>query len=236
MADEARDGSTEQLALCVHYVAKGSMKEHLLAITELKGFDTESVTAAIEEQLRLHGIDHLKVVARAYDGASVMSGTVGGIQAKFRENHPMAIYLHSYAHQLNPVLCFTCQAIPEAKDLFDLLQSVYTFFSVSVVNNHKLKEIQKQLGLWPSELVQLSKKRWSCQLRSVNVMIDNLPAVLQCLSSINNPMELGLHVKVARFSTVYLLMMFKTYLSVMCCVCATLKDQQQPSSKRCSGL
>ncbi|KAK0138714.1 Zinc finger MYM-type protein 1 [Merluccius polli] len=247
MADEARDGSTEQLAVCVRYVAEGSVKEHLLAMTELKGFDAESVTAAIEEQLRLNGIDHVKVVAQAYDGASVMSGPVGGVQAKFRENHPMAIYVHCYAHQLNLVLCYTCQAIPEAKDLFDLLQSVYTFFSVSLVNHHKFKETQKQLGLQPSELVQLSKTRWSCQLRSVNAMIDNLPAVLQCLSSINNPMAVGLHVKLARFSTVYLLMMFKTFLSVTenlhkylqsqtvdlakaeeykCAVCATLKDMR----------
>lgn len=76
MADEARDGSTEQLAVCVCYVTEGSVKEHLLAMTELEGFDAESVTTAIEEQLRLNGIDHVKVVAQAYDGASVMSGTV----------------------------------------------------------------------------------------------------------------------------------------------------------------
>lgn len=214
MADEARDGSTEQLAVCVRYVTEGSLKECLLAMTELKGFDAETVTAAIEEQLRLNGIDHVKVVAQAYDGASVMSGAVGGVQTKFREKHPMAIYVHCYAHQLNLVLCYTCQAVPEAKDLFDLLQSVYTFFSLSLVNHHKFKETQKQLGLQPSELVQLSKTRWSCQLRSVNAMIDNLPAVLQCLSSINSPMAVGLHAKLARFSTVYLLMMFKTFLSV----------------------
>ena len=140
-----------------------------------------------------------------------MSGTVGEVQTKFSENHPMAIYVRCYAHQLNLVLCFTCQAIPEAKDLFDLLQSVYTFFSLSLVNHHKFRETQKQLGLQPSELVQLSKMPWSCQFRSISAMIANFPAVLQCLSSINNPTAVGLHVKLARFSTVYLLMMFKTF-------------------------
>ncbi|CAL8357580.1 unnamed protein product, partial [Gadus morhua 'NCC'] len=57
----------------------------------------------------------------------------------------------------------------------------------SLVNHDKFKETQKQLGLQPSELVQLSKTRWSCQLRSINAMIENFPAVLTCLSNISNP-------------------------------------------------
>ncbi|CAL8357570.1 unnamed protein product [Gadus morhua 'NCC'] len=57
----------------------------------------------------------------------------------------------------------------------------------SLVNHDKFKETQKQLGLQPSELVQLSKTRWSCQLMSINAMIENFPAVLTCLSNISNP-------------------------------------------------
>lgn len=214
MADEARDGNTEQLAICVRYVAEDTVKECLLAMTTLKEFDADSITAAIEEQLVHHAIDKLKCVAQSYDGAAVMSGAVGGVQARFKTNHPEAVYVHCYAHQLNLVLCHTCQAIPEARDLFDLLQSVYSFFSVSLVNHHKFRDVQNQLGLQPSELVQLSKTRWSSQLRSVNAILENLPAVLQCLSSINNSMAVGLHAKLSRFSTVYLLVMFKTFLSV----------------------
>lgn len=62
--------------------------------------------------------------------------------------------------------------------------------------------------------MQLSKTRWSCQLRSVNAILENHPAVLQCLSSIHNSMAVGLHAKLSRFSTVYLLIMFKIFLSV----------------------
>ncbi|XP_073726196.1 zinc finger MYM-type protein 1-like [Misgurnus anguillicaudatus] len=214
MADEARDGNTEQLAICVRYVAESVVKECLLAMKTLKEFDAECITTAIEEELVFHGLDKLKCVAQSYDGAAVMSGAVGGVQARFKANHPEAVYVHCYAHQLNLVLCHTCQAIPEAKDLFDLLQSVNSFFSVSLVNHQKFKDVQNQLGLQPSELVQLSKTRWSSQLRSVNAILKNLPAVLQCLSSINNSMAVGLHAKLSRFSTIYLLMMFKNFLSV----------------------
>ena len=143
-----------------------------------------------------------------------MSGAVGGVQAKFRDKHPEAIYVHCYAHQLNLVLCHTCHAVPEASDLFDTLQSLYSFFSTSLVNHHKFRDVQNRLGLQPSELVQLSKTRWSCQLRSVNAVLENYPALLECLSGIKAANAVGLHVKLSAFYTVYKLMVFKTLLSV----------------------
>lgn len=81
MADEARDGKTEQLALCVRYVSvEGAVKERFLALTEVSQFDATSITAAIENQLVKKGIDQMKCVAQTYDGAAVMSGDVGGVQ------------------------------------------------------------------------------------------------------------------------------------------------------------
>ncbi|KAL7406954.1 hypothetical protein ABVT39_000691 [Epinephelus coioides] len=79
MADEARDGKTEQLALCVRYMSvKGAVKERFLALTEMPQFDAASITAAIENQLQEKGIEQLKCVAQTYDGAAVMSRAVGG--------------------------------------------------------------------------------------------------------------------------------------------------------------
>ncbi len=95
MADEARDRHSEQLAVCVRYVTpEGRIKESFLGFSKL--FLT-------------------------YDGAAVMSGAVGGVQARFRECHPEAEYLHCYAHQLNLVLCHACKAIVS---VFELLNTV----------------------------------------------------------------------------------------------------------------
>ncbi|XP_041636020.1 uncharacterized protein LOC121504971 [Cheilinus undulatus] len=55
----------------------------------------EEVTAAIGVFAGNGGIE------RAYGGAAVMSGAVGGVQAKFSVKHPEAIYVHCYAHQLD---------------------------------------------------------------------------------------------------------------------------------------
>lgn len=137
MADEARDRCTEQLAVCVRFVTqKGVVRECFLGLRKLQGFDAKSIADEIEAMLQSHNLGDLLCVAQAYDGASVMSGAVGGVQARFRERHP--------------------EAIPEATAFFELLEDVYTFFRNSLVNHNKFIEIQKQLGLRPSELVQLS--------------------------------------------------------------------------------
>lgn len=188
MADEARDGRVEQLAVCVHYVAAdGTVKECLLELCNLQGFNAESITNAIEQVLESNGLNDLLCVAQAYIGASVMSGSIRLVQ----EKHPEAVYIHCYAHKLNLVLCHTCKAVPEASELFETLESVYCYFSVSIVNHQKFYDVQMLLGLGTSELVQLSKTRWGCQVKSVKAMLYNLQAVLKCLEDSATSLAVG---------------------------------------------
>ncbi|KAK0141852.1 Zinc finger MYM-type protein 1 [Merluccius polli] len=215
IADEARDGHTEQLAVCVRFVTgEGKVTESFLGLWKLKGFDAKSITDAIEELLQSHTLGGLLCVAQAYDGASVMSGEVGGVQARFRELHPEAIYVHCYAHQLNLVLCYTCKAVPAASKFFELLENVYTTFSSSLVNHDKFLEIQSKLGLTPSELVQLSTTRWACHLRSIKAVLKNLPVILSCLSTIKTSMSKGILSNLRRPKTMYMLLMFSKLLGI----------------------
>lgn len=214
MADEARDGHVEQLAVCVRYVtAKGTVKEHFIELSSLNSFNAESITDAIERVLKSKGLNDVLCVAQTYDGASVMKGEVGGVQARFREKHPEAVYVHCYAHELNLVLCHTCSAVPEADYFFETLGNVYSFFSASMVNHQAFHDTQKQLGLENSEFVQLSKTRWECQLNSVKAVLENLTALLRCLEKVATPIAIGLLSKLSRFSSVYMLVMFKSLLS-----------------------
>uniref|UniRef100_A0A667Y0C5 HAT C-terminal dimerisation domain-containing protein n=1 Tax=Myripristis murdjan TaxID=586833 RepID=A0A667Y0C5_9TELE len=215
MVDEARDHHTEQLALCVRYVCpQGLVKERFLGFSQLDAFDAKTITDTIEQQLEKHGVRHLTCVAQSYDGASVMSGAVRGVQVRFREKHPEALYIHCYAHELNLILCSTCKAIPEARDFFDLLECLYSFFSTSLIHHQKLQEFQKQLEVGDRQLVQLSQTRWACQIESVNAILQNLPALIQTLGSISAPLAKGLESKLCRISTIYMLVMFQALLSV----------------------
>lgn len=131
MVDEARDGQSEQLALCVRYVTEGTVKERLLALAEIKSFDAQSIANELQQQLQMRGVAGLKCVAQTYDGAAVMSGSKGDVQAHFRVLHPEAKYVHCYAHELNLVLCHTCRAIPEAAEFQFLGECVFVFQYIS---------------------------------------------------------------------------------------------------------
>ncbi|KAL1263519.1 hypothetical protein QQF64_006258 [Cirrhinus molitorella] len=159
MADEARDGHVEQLAVCVRYVtANGTVKEHFIELSDITSFNAKSITDAIEHVL-------------------------------------------------------TLRAVPEADDLFETLGNVYSFFSVSVLNHQAFCDTQAQLGLENRELVQLCKTRWGCQLNSVKAVLENLTALLGCLEKVATPIAVGLLSKVSWFSSVYMLVMFKSLLS-----------------------
>ena len=72
-----------------------------------------------------------KLVAQIYDGASVMSSELNGVQAKIKEKVPEAMFLHCYARKLNLVLLHLAKCMPECKAFFETLEGLSAFFSKS---------------------------------------------------------------------------------------------------------
>lgn len=153
------------------------------------------------------------------------------MQACFREPHTEAVYVHCYAHELNLVLCYTCKAVPVASRFFELLENIYTCFSSSVVNHNKFIQVQHQLGIGISELVQLSPTRWACQLRSVRSVLKNLPAILTCLSTIGTPIAVGIQAKLRMPKTLYMLLMFSQLLGMTECLHRCLQGDSVDSGQ-----
>jgi hypothetical protein len=56
-------------------------------------------------------VEIIHIVAQSYDGASVMSGHLNGVQAKVQKQYPAAIYIHCMIHRLNLVVLDLCKAI-----------------------------------------------------------------------------------------------------------------------------
>ena len=63
-----------------------------------------------------------KLVAQTYDGASVMSSELNGMQAKIKEDVIKAMFLHCYAYKLNLVLLHSAKCMPECKVFFKTLE------------------------------------------------------------------------------------------------------------------
>ena len=60
--------------------------------------------------------------AQCYDGASVMSDHLSGVQQRIKEHCARAIYIHCFAHRLNLVVVDVAGAIGRLADMFAVLQ------------------------------------------------------------------------------------------------------------------
>ena len=59
-----------------------------------------------------------KLIGQTYDGASVMSGHINGVQAQLQPEYPFAHFVHCAAHRLNLVLCQAASSISPVKIFF----------------------------------------------------------------------------------------------------------------------
>ena len=134
LVDETKDLSRkEQLCIILRYfdAVENQIKERAIGTFHMKLLDSESLTRAIQEQIGLLGLDMNNCVAQCYDGASVMSGAVSGVQARIRELYPQAMYIHCHAHRLNLVIVDSMKFEQDVANFFSVSQSLYDFITNS---------------------------------------------------------------------------------------------------------
>ena len=77
---------------------------------------------------------------QTYDGASLMSGHLSGLQKCVLDKYPMALFVHCYAHVLNLMLQQGLQSIKQCRIFFLTLSGLAAFFSKSSKRTQALKE------------------------------------------------------------------------------------------------
>ena len=80
---------------------------------------------------------------QTYDGASVMSGKIGGLQTLVRQEYSFAFFFHCAAHRLNLVLCQSASTLPCVKAFLQI--SVQLVLSPASVLEEKISFIHKAL-------------------------------------------------------------------------------------------
>ena len=88
LCDETKDvGKEEQLSICLRFVYCGVLYEDFYNFVKADGLDSRSIMAVLKKQLDGMGVDTAShLIAQCYDGASVMSGRLGSLQAIMRES------------------------------------------------------------------------------------------------------------------------------------------------------
>ncbi|XP_030752246.1 zinc finger MYM-type protein 1-like [Sitophilus oryzae] len=114
----------------------------------------------------------LKLVGQSYDGAAVMAGQLGGLQAKVKETYPSALFVYCMAHRLNLVMQQSLNKIRQCKIFFQTLSGLAAFFSKSPKRSTALdQEVHKRLP-------RVAPTRWSYNGRLVETVFEyRLPLI-----------------------------------------------------------
>ncbi|XP_029340901.1 zinc finger MYM-type protein 1-like [Acyrthosiphon pisum] len=171
MCDEARSFKEEQLTICVRYTKHMVVQERFLSFVLCStSRSAAGISNTILESLKTLNIDQVPMIGQSYDGASVMAGHINGVQKKIREFHPEAIFFYCVAHKLNLVIVGMCKHVKSSVLFFNTLESLYIHFS-RPSSHHKLINIQKQLGIKPREIMQISDTRWACRFENCDMIL-----------------------------------------------------------------
>ena len=119
------------MSIVIRYVECNSVVEHFLTFVLATDLDAQHLSKYILDTLALYNLDVNKIVSQGYDGASVMSGSCGGVQQRIREIAPHAIYIHCHAHCLNLVLVDSVQSNSHAFEFFSLYSAIFICLYVS---------------------------------------------------------------------------------------------------------
>lgn len=183
MVDEARSFKEEQLSVVIRYTNGLEVEERFLGFLNCSSFrDAQALKELITDFLARLGLKGVPIIAQCYDGATVMSGERGGLQAKMKEIHPYAMYIHCLAHKLNLVVVDACADIKSSANFFGVLEALHVHFS-KPGNHAHLKELREHLGIKEGvrELNSLSTTRWSCRYNNCKAVLTNFAAIKNAL-------------------------------------------------------
>ena len=104
-----------------------TIREEFLAFFPLVRITGEVISAIILEFLRKNGIPASNMRGQGYDGASNMASDSVGVQARIKQEAPLATYALCNGHSLNLVISKSCK-LPQVRNVLDRMQSCSKFF------------------------------------------------------------------------------------------------------------
>ncbi|XP_051780723.1 zinc finger protein 862-like [Erpetoichthys calabaricus] len=161
------------LSVIIRFVRNSMPEEHLIGLLDLQQLDAEYITSEI--LLHLSDADYSadSILSQCYDGASVMSGVRGGVQALLQKRLDRYVpYIHCYNHQLHLVVVHAMQSEPCAKRFFSLSSSLYNFFH----HHYMLNKHDAPCLNWRLEI------RWTSHYEVTRCTVDNQEQILSILS------------------------------------------------------
>lgn len=116
-------------------------------------------------------------MCQCYDGASVMSGGKGGIQAILQKHYKKVIpYIHCFNHRLHLVVADVVKKMDECQIFFDEVRLIHSFF-----NRFKVRQVYEG-----TNIPQLIEQRWSGHFRAIQAIKKNYVQLVETVTNIKN--------------------------------------------------
>lgn len=186
-ADETTDVSTQnQLVIVFRYIDQAHVvQERFFEFVPLQSATAATISTALLDRLSsiLPEDQKKKLIAQAYDGASVMRGAIGGVNKKVQDIYENAHYVHCYAHQLNLIMQQVTARISKVRQFFSDLGGFTSFFSRSPKRTSVLDRVVAH------RLPRASTVRWNFHSRTVNTVFEHKDDLLRCFETIRDSDE-----------------------------------------------
>ena len=224
MADTTPDVShKDRLALACRYVNKsGEPTERLISLGEAKDKRGEGGATEIIETLLKHGTSTDNLCFQSYDYTAAMSGKFNGVQRKLQDKLGKSVpYIPCLAHRTNTAVEHSCNASPIMKELFNVLEEVYVFFTSSTKRSGSLDECIKEFALDNTlQLRNLSKTRWTARAESIRAVWSSYDAIRKSLEDLEKSGDVktktsatGLLMKISRLDFITAIMFGKNVMT-----------------------
>ena len=181
LADEVTDCSNlEQVSIVIRFVdSDKNIREDFLGFVTVERITGEALATALLSWLESRNIDVSFCRGQGYDGASNMSSSIAGVQARIRSVSPMAFYTHCQSHQLNLCVVKAC-SIPQIRNASGVISEIAKFFNYSPKRQHFFEHISdaESPNKTKKKLKDLCKTRWVQRIDSYTVFYDLYASVI----------------------------------------------------------
>jgi hypothetical protein len=178
--DEITDVASHcQMVVVFRYIFQCNVVERFWSFVRVTEKTADGISQSIKNVIDplLHRTPN-KLIAQTYDGANVMSGAIGGVQAKIKDTYKHAHFVHCYAHQLNLIMQKATSQNPKVKVFFSNLSAIPNFFSHLTYRCDVLEDVVKR------RLPKVATTRWNYNIRTVNTVFENREALIECFAEL----------------------------------------------------